>query len=203
MRRKDLGDLGNSFFFSRLSSGRSQNQDLTGLDSGSGLQQPFRRRCRRRRDVRPERARQAWRQRARGELGYKPVPSGRPVARGDNAGVMLDQVIDDGKSSLDAGGIAGDAVLDGRVEVPARTRTRLPSTSISRTVFLVKAMCIYLSNRMRSCDIMTTIKRARPRAGSLEAAPLLDAYQESEMKPSATRRRTSRSAMVRTISGEV
>ena len=69
------------------------------------------------------------------------------MAHEDDASVVLNEVVDGGQGSLDTGGVANDAILIGTLK-STRTRTRLPSTSMSRTVFLVKAM---FASTFRTC----------------------------------------------------
>ena len=94
------------------------------------------------------------------------------MAHKDDASVVLDEILDSGKGSLDAGGIAHDAVLDRHIEVNANENALAVDIDIADGLLGKGHVCFYLSYMCaRMCARFPIKKDATPEHKPLKAAP--------------------------------
>ena len=81
----------------------------------------------------------------------------------DDASIVLDEVVDGGQGSLDAGGVANDAILDRHVEVNADENALAVDIDVADGLLGKGHVCFYLSYVSAShYGRRFLIKRARP-----------------------------------------
>ena len=115
-----------------------------------------------------------------GELGLEAgAVRAAEVAHEDDAGVVLDQVVDGRQGGLDAGGVANDAVLDRHVEVNADEDALAVDVDVADGLLGESHVQSFLGICARA-PYPRTVKRARPRAFAVRPRPLLDAWSSCE-----------------------
>ena len=120
IRSESLGDLGIVLLLALVEADVLEHEDLARLKSGNGVSGLLAIGVVNKGDVETGELGELGGNRSERELGLGAVALGTTkVAHEDNAGVVLDKVLNGGQSSDDTGGIANDAVLQRHVEVNA------------------------------------------------------------------------------------
>ena len=159
-----LGDLGIVLLLTLIEADVLENEDLARLDGGNGLGGLLTIRVGNKSNVKARELGELLGDRLEGELGLEASALGTAeVAHEDDASVVLDEILDGGKGSLDAGGIAHDAVLDRHIEVNANENAFAVDIDVADGLLGKGHVCFYLSYMCaRMCARFPIKKDATP-----------------------------------------
>ena len=159
-----LGDLGIVLLLTLVETDVLENEDLARLDGGNGLGGLLAIRVGNKSNVKARELGEFLGDGLEGELGLEAGALGTAeVAHEDDASVVLNEVVDGGQGSLDAGGVANDAILDRHVEVNADENALAVDIDVADGLLGKGHVCFYLSYVSAShYGRRFLIKRARP-----------------------------------------
>ena len=159
-----LGDLGIVLLLTLVEADVLENEDLARLDSGDSLGSLLAVGVGDKGNVETGELSELLGDGLEGELGLEAGAIGTAeVAHEDDASIVLDEVVDGGQGSLDAGGVANDAILDRHVEVNADENALAVDIDVADGLLGKGHVCFYLSYVSAShYGRRFLIKRARP-----------------------------------------
>ena len=161
---EDLGDLGIVLLLTLVETDVLENEDLARLDSGDSLGSLLAVGVGDKGNIEARELSELLGDRLKGELRLEAGAIGTAeVAHEDDASVVLNEVVDGGQGSLDAGGVANDAILDRHVKVNADKNALAVDIDVADGLLGKGHVCFYLSYVSAShYGRRFLIKRARP-----------------------------------------
>ena len=159
-----LGDLGIVLLLTLVKTDVLENEDLARLDGGDSLSSLLAVGVGDKGNVETRELSEFLGDGLEGQLGLEAGALGTAeVAHEDDASVVLNEIVDGGQGSLDAGGVANDAILDRHVKVNADENALAVDIDVADGLLGKGHVCFYLSYVSAShYGRRFLIKRARP-----------------------------------------
>ena len=161
---EDLGDLGIVLLLTLVKTDVLENEDLARLDGGDSLSSLLAVGVGDEGNIETRELSKLLGDGLEGQLGLEAGAFGTAeVAHEDDASIVLNEIVDGGQGSLDAGGVANDAILDRHVEVNADENALAVDIDVADGLLGKGHVCFYLSYVSAfHYGRRFPIKRARP-----------------------------------------